>query len=198
MDHKAAKAYILDQLRRHLPDERRYHSLAHTLDVYAVAIDIGEKEGISEEDMTLLKTAALFHDAGFLRQKEEHERLGCEIMREVLPAFGFGEEQLNRMCAMVMATKIPQDPKDELSCILCDADLDYLGRPDFFTIGDDLFHEMMAYGRLKNEREWNELQVQFLTAHRYFTATNQRDREPGKQAHLKAVKKLLASSDKGT
>lgn len=195
MDHRAAKAYILDQLRRHLPEDRRYHSLAHTLDVYAVAIDIGEKEGIGEEDMVLLKTAALFHDCGFLRQKDEHERVGCEIMREALPQFGYGEEHLDRMCAMIMATRIPQSPKDLLSRILCDADLDYLGRPDFFTIGDDLFREMIAYGRVRTEREWNELQVEFLTAHRYFTATNQRDREPGKQAHLAAVRRLLAEEE---
>lgn len=188
MDALGAKAYILERLRTELPKERTYHSLGHTLDVYASAIDIAEQEGISGEDLVLLKTAALYHDCGFIMHGIDHEEHGCTVVREQLPRFGYSAVQVRRICDMIMATRIPQAPRNKLSRILCDADLDYLGRGDFEVIGATLFAEMRTFGVLKTEREWNQLQVRFLERHTYFTSTNKRLREPVKQAHLAALR----------
>jgi uncharacterized protein len=187
MDPQAAETYILARLRSGLPPHRSYHSCEHTLDVYRTAITIASAEGVGGEDLDLLKTAALFHDSGFLIQDQEHEQGSCMIAREALPGFGYSDDQVDRICAMIMATKIPQDPVNELSRILCDADLDYLGRPDFFRIGATLFNEFKYYGVLNTEREWNELQVRFLEKHHYFTRRSKLVREPVKRKHLAAV-----------
>ena len=187
MDPQAAEVHILAKLRKGLPANRSYHCYEHTLDVYRTAITIAAAEGVSGEDLDLLKTAALFHDSGFLIRDDEHELGSCGIARETLPAFGYTSQQIERICAMIMATKIPQDPADELARILCDADLDYLGRPDFFRIGATLFNEFKHYGVLNTEREWNELQVRFLEKHRYFTKRSKLVREPVKRQHLAAV-----------
>ena len=192
MDVESARTYILQRLRNELPPTRTYHSLEHTLDVYASVIDIAEKEGVSGEGLALLKTAALYHDSGFVIQDKEHENAGCVIIREQLPQFGFTPRQVELVCDMVLATRIPQSPRNKLARILCDADLDYLGRGDFTPIGDQLFAEMKAYGVLTTEREWNELQVRFLERHQYFTVTNKQLREPVKQAHLAKDKEWLA------
>lgn len=192
MDHKAAKAIILRKLREELPEARTYHSLEHTLDVYSTTISIAEKEGVTGDDLVLLKTAAMLHDLGFAEQDMEHEAVGCGIARRILPELGYSPEQVERICEMIMATRIPQSPGDDhLAQVLCDADLDYLGRTDFFAIGDRLFAEFKEYGVLSTERSWNELQVEFLSKHRYFTATNVRDREPMKQKNLRAVQRWL-------
>jgi len=193
MDTQAAKAYVLKRLKEELPSQRTYHSLEHTLDVYASVIDIALQEGVEGEDLELLKIAALYHDCGFVVQDGSHEESGCAIVREQLPAFGFTSDQIERICDMILSTKIPQSPKDLLERILCDADLDYLGRSDFKLIGDALFAEMQAYGTLRTEYEWNTLQVHFLEQHRYCTATNIALREPVKQAHLARVKAWLAA-----
>ena len=193
MDQRAAKTYILARLRAGLSATRTYHSFEHTLDVYASAITIGEQEGITGEDLDLLKTAALFHDAGFLIQDDEHEEGSCTIARAELPRFGYTTTQVERVCDMIRSTKLPQDPQDPLGRILCDADLDYLGRPDFFRIGNALFAEMKSQRMVSSEREWNELQVRFLSDHRYFTDTNRVLREPVKQENLAAVRRWLAT-----
>jgi uncharacterized protein len=187
MDQPGAEAYILERLRHGLPVKRTYHSFAHTLDVYRTAVAIGNSEGVEGEELDLLRTAALYHDAGFLVSDTEHEMHSCRLAREALPGFGYTSTQIERVCAMVMATKVPQQPTDRLSRILCDADLDYLGRPDFHRIGSTLFSEFKHYGVLSTEREWNELQVRFLSQHRYFTNTSKRLREPAKQKHLDGV-----------
>lgn len=187
MDPQAAETYILGRLREGLPPHRSYHSCEHTLDVYRTAITIAAAEGVAGEALDLLKTAALYHDSGFLIQDQEHEQGSCMIVREALPDFGYTTAQIDRICVMIMATKIPQDPVDELSRILCDADLDYLGRPDFFRIGATLFSEFKHYGVLNTEREWNELQVRFLEKHHYFTRRSKLVREPVKRKHLATV-----------
>lgn len=191
MDSTGARAYILERLRSELPPGRTYHCLEHTLDVYASAIGIAEQEGVEGEGLCLLKMAALFHDAGFMVKDTDHEEAGCAIVREVLPGFGFDGRQVERICDMIMATRIPQSPGDQLARILCDADLDYLGRSDFWRIGSTLFAEMRTYGVLSTEREWNELQLRFLERHAYFTPTNKALREPLKQEHLAEVRAWL-------
>jgi len=191
MDPQAARTYILTRLRTELPVARTYHSLEHTLDVYASVVDIAEQEGVTGEGLTLLKIAALYHDCGFTVQDLDHELAGCGLVREKLPEFGFSAEQVERICDMIMSTRIPQTPRNKLARILCDADLDYLGRGDFERIGSALFQEMRHYGVLSTERQWNELQVRFLERHKYFTATNKRSREPVKQQHLAKVKDWL-------
>ncbi len=197
MDPHGAKAYILERLRNELPKERTYHSLAHTLDVYASVIDIAEKEGlVNEEDLALLKTAALYHDSGFIVHGLDHEQQGCVLVREHLPGFGYSASQIQRICDMIMATRIPQSPRNKLSRILCDADLDYLGRTDFKRIGDLLFAEMRTFGVLATELEWNQLQVRFLERHSYFTVTNKRLREPVKQQYLAELKQWLSDTMK--
>jgi uncharacterized protein len=195
MDQAAAELYILGKLRHGLPRHRTYHSLSHTLDVYRTVVEIGTAEGITGEKLDLLRTAALFHDTGFLFRDTEHEEGSCILAREALPGFGYTTVQVETICEMIMATKIPQRPKNKLSRILCDADLDYLGRQDFHRIGSTLFAEFVHYGVVRTEREWNEMQVRFLTKHHYWTARNKALREPVKQAHLQAVRQWLDAHD---
>ncbi|MCB0771169.1 MAG: HD domain-containing protein [Flavobacteriales bacterium] len=191
MDPQGARTFILAKLKNELPADRTYHSLEHTLDVFASVVDIAEKENVTGEGLELLKVAALYHDVGFTEKDLDHENVGCRIARESLPGFGFDAKQIEKICAMILATRIPQAPRNKLARILCDADLDYLGRADFDSIGQALYIEMKAYGVLHTERQWNELQVRFLERHHYFTVTNKRHREPMKQEHLARVKQWL-------
>lgn len=195
MDERSAADHILEKLREGLPKHRSYHSYEHTVDVHDTTMMIAGAEGIAGEDLQLLKIAALYHDAGFLIQDQEHEKGSCRLAREDLPRFGYSSGQIERICTMIMATKIPQNPQDTLSRILCDADLDYLGREDFFRIGETLFSEFKHYGVLRTEREWNELQVRFLEKHHYFTDHSKRVREPVKRAHLAQVIERLGDPE---
>jgi hypothetical protein len=93
---------------------------------------------------------------------------------------------------MIMATKIPQTPNNHLEQILADADLDYLGRDDFFTIGNKLYDELAMFGIITNERDWNLLQERFLESHNYHTATAISSRNAKKQQNLDIIKSKLA------
>ena len=92
---------------------------------------------------------------------------------------------------MIMATKIPQQPRSLPEMIICDADLDYLGRNDFTDISCTLKKEFLAYQVIKTEEEWDQLQVSFFESHNYFTASSARDRSPKKIQHLEMLKQKL-------
>ena len=92
---------------------------------------------------------------------------------------------------MIYATIIPHDPKNKLEQIICDADLDYLGRDDFFEISETLRRELRDHGKIKSDRLWDEIQVKFLTQHKYFTKSAKKMRDAKKAEHLEAIKKRL-------
>ena len=194
MDYRGAKHYILARLKVELSDALHYHGLHHTLDVLRVAKALCQSEGIQGRAVILVKTAALYHDCGFVKNKHAgHEYEGCLIARATLPGFGFSSEDIEIICGMIMATKIPQSPTNLLEEIICDADLDYLGREDFYPIGETLFEELAAYQLISGAEAWNRLQVSFLGAHRFHTRTNKLLREPVKMQYLEELKGLVAT-----
>lgn len=187
MQVEQAGEFILNRIQNELPETFYYHNTDHTRDVHAAAKMIGEAEHISDNDMQLLLTAAYYHDSGYLNSTHEHEQESCKIAREHLPGFEFSPADIDKICGMIMATRIPQSPKNHLEQILADADLDYLGRDDFFTIGDKFYREL----GLTDRDEWNRMQVKFLTGHQYFTQTALNLRGPKRHANLETVKALL-------
>jgi uncharacterized protein len=191
MEFEKVKKFILNKLKKELPKNLTYHSHEHIKDVYGSAVMLAKLEGVEGEDLTLLLTAVLFHDSGFLKQQKDHETISCEIATEYLPNYGYSPEQIKRICGMIMATKIPQTPHNKLEELICDADLDYLGRDDFFKIGNGLFEELCMYGIINNEDEWNRLQIRFLEKHTYFTKSAKKLRKPKKDEYIKMVKAKL-------
>ncbi|HKZ66002.1 MAG TPA: HD domain-containing protein [Chitinophagaceae bacterium] len=179
-------------LRTGLDPRLTYHSPAHTEDVLRNVERIAAAENITDARLLLLmKIAALFHDTGFLRTYKGHEQQSCLIMQEIIDTCQFDEVENKIMNGMIMATKIPQAPKTLPEMIICDADLDYLGRDDFEAISNSLKDEFLIYHVIKSEEEWDRLQVNFFESHRYFTASSLQDRYPVKMKHLEMLKQKL-------
>jgi ligand-binding sensor domain-containing protein/class 3 adenylate cyclase/predicted metal-dependent HD superfamily phosphohydrolase len=192
INYKKAEQFILTKLEDELPDDLYYHAFHHTIDVRDAAERIGKSEGVDGEDMMVLKTAAMYHDAGFTQQYFKNEPFGVAMAKEILPNFGYSPEQIDAIEKMIMATQIPHNPKTLLEQILCDADLDYLGRDDFYPISDSLKKELMARDIVKNDKHWDEMQIKFLESHRYFTEFSRTFRQPEKIKRIKEIKKRYA------
>jgi len=182
---------ILDKLEKELPKYLYYHNVKHTIDVVTEVELIGWAEGISDEEMLLLKTAALFHDVGHVVQYDNHEYYGTVIAREILPQYGYTEEQIDRICEIIMATKLPPRPKNLLEDIICDADLDYLGRIDFIPVSNTLYKELKEQDKIGTLNDWNKMQVKFISGHQYFTKTARNLREVNKQKQIERISKLI-------
>ena len=148
------KSSILKLLREGLDPGLTYHSPSHTEDVLQQLERIAAAESITDTRLLLLmRIAALFHDTGFLRTYKKHEEASCVILQEMMDTSQFDESEIKLINGMIMATKIPQLPHNLPEMIICDADLDYLGRNDFETISNSLMNEFLAYSVIKNEQE---------------------------------------------
>ncbi|MHC1730768.1 MAG: adenylate/guanylate cyclase domain-containing protein [Bacteroidales bacterium] len=185
---------ILDKLEKELPDYLFYHNVKHTVDVVTEVELIGWAEGCSDEEILLLKTAALFHDAGHTISYDDHEYQGTLLARSMLPAFGYTNEQIERICGIIMSTKLPPRPSDLLEQIICDSDLDYLGRSDFIPVSNTLYEELKAQEKITNLNDWNKLQVKFISGHQYFTGTARRLREVNKKLQIERIQTLITGN----
>lgn len=186
-DYQKAEAFILDCLQKELSTDLTYHGYHHTIDVMDAAMNIAAHENLSGDETALLRVAVAFHDSGFIYTRTDHEEKGCQLAKEHLPGFHFTTEQIEKICSMIMATKIPQQPKTKLECILCDADLDYLGREDAETIANTLLREQQLHAKNIDEKNWDEMQIAFLKNHHYNTAYSQQHRNANKQAYLQSL-----------
>ncbi len=178
---------ILDKLINELPQNLHYHTIDHTLDVYQSVSSIAKSEGVITKEIKLLQIAAIYHDVGYLIENQNHEEHSCDLARKYLPQFQYDEDEINAICSIIMATKMPQNPKTHLERIICDADLDYLGRSDFFILSKRLYKEMIAFGLITNWKEWIKIQEVFLNQHHYFTTTAVNLRQVEKEKNLKII-----------
>jgi HD superfamily phosphodiesterase len=184
-DFESAARHAVEQLEQKLSIIYTYHSLKHTCDeVVGMAERLAGLEGIDGEDRMLLVTGAYFHDIGFVQRPENHELMGVQYVNHVLPQFGYSPAQLKVIEGIILATRIPQRPHNLLEEIVADADLDSLGRVDFWNRSLALRSEMAMLGMYFTDQEWCERQRGFLRQHHYFTASAKRLRDEQKQNNL--------------
>ena len=194
MQYEQVYSFLISKLEKELPSWLTYHNAEHTRNVIAASEHMAKAEGIAGEELVLLKTAALFHDAGFLENHNKHEEISCKMARIYLPDYNYLPQQIELICSMIMATKLPQSPKEDLGKYLCDADLFYLGTDKYADYADRIFSEFKKTGQVKTKTEWGMKQADFLSSHRYFTKTAQQEREPEKQLILQKIKAGIAAN----
>jgi uncharacterized protein len=191
MHFQKAREYVLNRLQQELPHNLYYHGIHHTLDVCGAIEQLARYENVSDEDLVLLRTAGLYHDIGFVERYRNNEPLASRIARETLPQFGYSPEQIDIICLIILATQIPQRPVTHLEMIMCDADLDYLGREDFYKVSETLYREWLEFGIISSLEEWNCKQLHFFQQHQYFTKTAKAQREALKLKHFSELQRLL-------
>jgi adenylate cyclase len=184
--YKKVEQFLLENLPKHYT----YHTIDHIRDVVKQAERIAKKEKVDKLVIQDIKLAAWLHDVGYIWEPNRHEARGAEYATSILTEMKFPKSKISLITGMIMATKIPQSPKNQFEQILCDADLDYLGRDDYAVNSHNLLKEIELTKKL-SEKEWLLLQEKFLKAHAYFTNTSQKLRNPSKQATLKSIQQQI-------
>ena len=192
-DFERARQYALDRLSNELPATLRYHTLEHTVDGVLPAVEqLAALSNVGDEDLLLLRTAAYFHDLGFIVHPSDHEQTGVRIAGEVLPGYGYQPEQVQVIAGLILATKLPQAPHTLLEQILADADLSVLGSNDFLEWNHELRAELETAGRIMTDQQWYDSQIRFLSEHRYWTAAAHTLCNDCKQKNLQDLRALAA------
>ena len=159
MDFQQAYSFLIPELEHKLPTILTYHNVNHTKEVVQNVQHIAAFESVSDHDLQILQTAALFHDAGFIQDFGNHEESSCELARKYLPNFTYSGEQIERIERLILATKWPHNPADKLEQILCDADSYYVGTTQYFQNADNLYRELKETGEPLTRNEWQLKQI---------------------------------------
>ena len=187
----ALKCVVSEQLTK-VPENYPYHDRNHTLDVFEAAYQSAKHHQITAEDQLILCSAALLHETGMAEGHRDHEEKSIAFAQNTLPALYYTKEQIEHISQLIRCTKMPQSPFDLLSQILCDSDLDYLGRSDYVEKSEKLRQEWIINDGFSPDRKvWLEIQVQFLKEHHYFSLYSQKKRNEGKLKNLKQVEQAL-------
>ena len=151
---KKAKRYVNKLL---IPLEKHYyHSYKHALDVMERSIYLSEKEWLSESEIEIVALAWLFHDTGFVIQYDNNEPIWAKIAQNFLKSILYPEDKISKIEKMILATDPDyKKPKNIYEKIIKDADMDNLGRKDFFEKGHSLKKEIEIIKNIKiKDQDW--------------------------------------------
>ena len=183
---------ILNHLKANLSDELLFHDINHSLNVEKAVIRIGQLEGVTHEELMLMRTAALFHSVGYVYQYSNNKVLATKFTQKKLPELGYTDKQVNQISSMILATDPAIGPKNLLEEIVCDADSDHIGRPDYFSVIHRLRSEMENFDQIYSDEEWMSLQINYLeNDHQFYTNAARNLRNKGKINRISELKHKL-------
>lgn len=188
------RSFILNKLSVELSKELIYHSVEHTLRVEAAAMKYAGLENLDEHETLLVRTAALFHDAGFIERYEHNEELGALLFENNAQKFGFNADETKLVSEIILSTSYAAIPKNTLEAVMRDADLDYLGTADYHRTAQSLFDEMAKFGKAYPPKKTLEIQLDYLKNHHaYYTNSAKKLRNEGKEKRILELQQKLAS-----
>ena len=184
---------VYKDLSNKLDSKYHYHNLHHTKRVINSAKEIGNHYNLSRDDWRDLLTACLLHDYGFIKSHIDHEEIGAQISKEILPGYYFSDDHIESISSLILITRVAEKPSNLLESIIRDADLEYIGSDDFEKISEYLKKEWLECGVVDNENQFYKIQYEFLLSHNFYTAYMQ---EKGRDQKIKNIKyaKLVMES----
>ncbi len=199
-----ATGYALQKLHKELLPQLHYHCLEHTRDEVVVWTGrLADMEAINGDARQILLTAAYFHDLGWTQIRDtseleyakrlEHEFIGAELARDVLPQMGFSTGETEAVCELILITRLAEIPVTLSEKIIRDADLSSIGQgvEHFWKRGNDLRAEMKEFGISIDDNSWNLVELDLLEKMTYFTSSARNLFDEKKQAALESVRALL-------
>jgi HD superfamily phosphodiesterase len=169
-----------------------YHNLSHTVYVAKKAAEIGKEAGLDKQQQKILQVAAWFHDTGYAEKNVGHEEKGADLAAEFLRGHNICVEEIAAVRSCILATRMPHQPASLTEKILCDADMAHLASGKFVEGAERLRKEWAATRQREfTDDEWVQLNIEFLSDHRYQTVYAQHQLEPRKQATIEKLRKQI-------
>lgn len=191
-----AKQYAEDILSNSLPAALCYHNLEHTYDVVGAISFIGAEEKLSSAEIEIVVLAGWFHDLGYSVSTIEHENHSAKLAKDFLSSKKYDQGKIEDVLGCIMATKMPQSPKNKMEQVICDADLYHLSTVEYFAKAECLKKEWEALeGRKIGKKEWLRTNQGFLEEHSYFTQYAKNNFTPGIKENLTKISKKLNMGD---
>jgi len=184
--------YVSALLAEKLPEKIIYHNFNHALLVKKYAETIGERADLAADEMNILRICALFHDAGYVNSYEQYNEESIIIAAAFLAEHEVDQPTIDHISEIIRANKLPQNPKDKIAEVLCDADMMYIttesGIEQF-----DLLYDETAMGKQKFHKRpvFEKGCINFFAKHTYFTEYGKTMLQPKKEAAARRISERM-------
>jgi len=187
----AAEEYIADFYTNHVSANFVFHDLQHVRNVVQSVLEISGGYSIEEKDLEILQLAAWFHDTGYSEGPEDHEKRSCLHARAFLAQYDYPKEDIDKVCQIIMATRVTEEPQTLLEKIMCDADVSHLGKKMYWDRCGRLRQELVTFKNvIMSEQEWVDFELNFMTNHQFYTEAAQMLYDKRKQKNIRQLRKF--------
>lgn len=173
-----------------------YHQYEHALSVMERAVYLASMEGCSSEEIEMLAIASLFHDTGFVIQYDENEAFWAKIARNYLTTMLYPQDKIEVIEKIILATKVWKEPTTLMQEIIKDADMDNLGREDFFDVSEKLKRERETIKNIKiKDPDWHHASLDIISWHKFYTGTQIMERHEKLKKNTEKLKAQAATQN---
>jgi predicted metal-dependent HD superfamily phosphohydrolase len=189
---RESRAYVRKLLGSKLEPWVAYHDYRHTAETFRACREIGRAAGLGKEDLEIALLAALFHDAGYTETVKGHEKRGAVIAARFLRSKGYPAKSIRGVRGAILATTMPQRPRNLVEAVVCDADMIYVGTKEFFRKNDLLREEIEGREEIVVEpRSWLRHSLEFLQGQTYHTVYCRSRLSAGLKRNIGTLRKRL-------
>lgn len=166
-----ADQFVLELFKEKLPNSYLYHNYNHTVRVVKSTKEIIENSQINVKQKEALILAAWMHDTGYTVTRDGHEEASIDIAKEYMTKEGVDVETQKLVVELIASTKMGVEPKNELECILKDADNSHFAKEYYAQTSEFLRQELLLTETKKfTPAEWREENIQMFThKHKFYT-----------------------------
>ncbi|MDP2363937.1 MAG: HD domain-containing protein, partial [Ignavibacteria bacterium] len=180
-----AKEYVSILFSSQSSEKLSYHNFEHTLEVLENVNEIGNNAALSNDEINLVKLAAIFHDVGWIIDGNKHETKSTEIAKDFLSSNGSDQSDISKVVDLICITDLKTTPKTPAQMVLRDADILHIGQKGFYSKSQLLRSEKKVLkNKIFSELEWIESNIEFLTANHFYTDYAIKNYEPRKQKNI--------------
>ena len=193
-----SEKYIRNLFEKEIQENLHYHDILHTEYVAGQAGIIGQNSDLNPEETNIVIVAGWFHDSGFVSRSDGHEEVSQDIAREFLASKGMSEDFIDKVLLCIGATKMPQNPGDNLLAqVVCDADMAYLSEDFYIDRTALLRKEWNHESEIKvSKKTYIQETVELFNNHSYYTDYGQKAFTEGKEKNFLLLHTLREKKSK--
>ena len=165
-----AEKYVIGYLNENLDFKYVYHNLAHTQRVVGKVNELVEGSELDDNDISALQIAAWFHDTGFTKTIEGHEKESVKIASNFLKTKDVDDKTIETIANIILATQMGYEPKTKLEGIIKDADCAHVSSKKYDEYASLLKKEReLTLNKTIPKPDWVKDNISFLTHHSFYT-----------------------------
>jgi predicted metal-dependent HD superfamily phosphohydrolase len=165
-----AEKYVISYLNDNLDSSFVYHNLAHTQRVVEKIKELTEESSLTDVEKQQLIIAAWFHDIGFTKTIEGHEKESATIASDFLTSQQASKENIGVISELILATHIDYKPKNNIEGFIKDADCAHLSSKNYDDYASLLRKEWeLTLDKKISNTDWIQENISFLTNHSFNT-----------------------------